>query len=70
MICNVTPPHSWFRAAVCFYTAGFQVYTLHTLLAMKGLTQISKDRIHTHKTFKRLKRTLFIWTKHNRQILG
>ena len=37
MICNAALHHSRFWAAVCFCTAGFQVYTLHALQAIKGL---------------------------------
>ena len=37
MICHAALLHSWFSAAVLFCTAGFQVHTLHALLAMKGL---------------------------------
>ena len=42
MICNVPLMHSQFWAAVCFRTAGFKVYTLHALQAIKGLKGLLK----------------------------
>ena len=37
MIYSVAILHSCFWTVMCFSTAGFQVHTLHSLLAMKGL---------------------------------
>ena len=47
MICNVALLFSRFRAAVCFCTAGFRVYTLHGLPAME---KKKKKEKHTART--------------------
>lgn len=53
--------HSWFRATACFCIAGFQVYTLHVLLTMKGLSRIVFDNF--------FRAAILVFTSFNIQLL-
>ena len=66
MICNVPLMHSQFWAAVCFRTAGFKVYTLHALQAIKGLkgllkTSKKKEEVLTPTPHQKIPLKAFCW---------